>query len=67
MNTPQYLPPTIPVGKIKTFGPLGPKYEVGRARRQLPDGDWMIEVILIESGETTEYRLTHLLDDPEAI
>ncbi len=59
-------PPPIPVGKIKSFGPFGPKYEVGQALRQLDDGDWMIEVTMVESGEKAEYRLTHLSDDPEA-
>lgn len=60
------VPPPVPVGKIKSFGPFGPKYEVGQALRQLEDGDWMIEVTLVETGEKTEYRLTHLSDDPEA-
>jgi hypothetical protein len=59
-------PPTIPVGKIKSFGPFGPKYEVGQALRQVDSDDWMIEVTLVETGEKTEYRLTHLIDDPEA-
>jgi len=59
-------PPPVPVGKIKSFGPFGPKYEVGRALRQLDDGDWMIEVTMVESGEKVEHRLTHLYDDPEA-
>jgi hypothetical protein len=60
------LQSAIPVGKIKSFGLFGPKYEVGQALRQLDDGDWMIEVTLIETGEKVEYRLTHLIDDPEA-
>jgi len=59
-------PPPIPVGRIKSFGAFGPKYEVGRALRPLGDGDWLVEVKMIETGETAEYRLTHLLDDPEA-
>lgn len=59
-------PPPIPVGKIKSFGPFGPKYEVGQAIRQLNDGDWMVEVIMVETGEKAEYRLTHLTDDPDA-
>lgn len=59
-------PPTVPVGQIKSFGPFGPKYEVGHALRQLNDGDWMIEVTMIDSGEKAEYRWTHLTDDPEA-
>jgi hypothetical protein len=59
-------PPPIPVGKIKSFGAFGSKYEVGHALRQLDDGDWMIVVKMVESGETTEYRMTRMLDDPEA-
>ena len=59
-------PPSIPVGKIKSFGAFGPKYEVGRAIRPLDDGDWLVEVTMVETGERAEYRLTHLLDDPEA-
>ena len=59
-------PPNVPIGKIKSLGPVGPKYEVGQALRQLDDGDWMIEVTMIETGEKTEYRWTHMSDDPEA-
>jgi hypothetical protein len=59
-------PPAIPVGRIKSFGPFGPKYEVGHALRELDDGDWLIEVTLIETGEKAEYRWTHLNDDPDA-
>jgi hypothetical protein len=59
-------PPPVPFGKIKSFGPFGPKYEVGRALHPLADGDWMIEVTMIETGEKAEYRLKHLSDDPEA-
>lgn len=58
--------PSVSIGTIKSFGHFGPKYEVGQALRQLDDGDWMIEVTLVETGEKTEYRLTHLTDDPEA-
>jgi hypothetical protein len=32
----------------------------------LSDGDWMIEITLVETSEKTEYRLTRLSDDPEA-
>lgn len=59
-------PPSVPTGKIKSFGPFGPKYEVGQPLRQLDDGDWMIEVTMVETGEKAEYRLTHLVNDPEA-
>jgi hypothetical protein len=59
-------PSCVPVGKIKSFGPFGPKYEVGQPLRQLDDGDWMVEVTMVETGEKAEYRLARLADDPEA-
>ena len=59
-------PPSVPVGKIKSFGAFGPKYEVGLPLRQTGDGDWMVEVKMVETGESSEYRLSRLLDDPEA-
>ena len=59
--------PFVPVGKIKSFGPLGPRYEIGPLLRTLPDGDWMVAITLVESGEKTEYRLAHLIEDPDAL
>ena len=56
--------PPVVVGKIKSFGPLGPQYKVGQRVRQLSDGDWLVEVMRVDLGEKTEYRLTHLADDP---
>jgi hypothetical protein len=58
--------PSVPIGKIKSFGEFGPKYEVGPAVRQLENGDWLVEITLIETGETAEYRLSRLSSDPEA-
>ena len=59
-------PPSAPIGKIKSFGFFGPKYKVGAPIRQTEDGEWLIEILMIESGEKAEYRLTRALDDPEA-
>lgn len=58
--------PALVQGKIKSFGVFGPKYEVGKPLRQLADGDWMVRIKLVESGEETEYCYSHLLNDPEA-
>lgn len=58
--------PKIPVGMIKTFGPFGPKYEVREATRYLENGDWMLRIIMVETGETAEYRYSKMVDDPEA-
>ena len=49
--------PAAPVGAVKSFGPFGTKYIVGEAIQKLDDDDWMVEVVLIESGERAEYRL----------
>jgi hypothetical protein len=59
-------PPRVPVGQVKTFGPLGPRYQVGAPIRQLDDGDWLVEITMIETGETAEYRWSRLSDDPRA-
>jgi hypothetical protein len=59
--------PAFPVGKIKSFGQFAPKYEVGQALRKSEDGDWLVEVKMVETGETAEYRLVRLLDDPDAL
>lgn len=64
MNT--IAPPSIPLGTIKTFGIFGPKYQVGNAIRQLDDGDWLVEILLVETGEKAEYRRTSMMEDPEA-
>ena len=56
----------MPIGAIKRFGPLGPAYEVGAVTRRLPDGDWMVSVNLVESGERVEYRVARMLADPLA-
>ena len=60
------MQPSVPVGRIKTLGYFGPKYEVGRIIRQLGNIDWMVEITMVESGEKNEYRLSRLLNDPDA-
>ena len=59
--------PFVPVGTFKSFGWSGSKYQVGQLLRRLEDGDWIVEVTLLETGEKAEYRLTHLNADPKAI
>lgn len=57
---------SIPFGRIKSFGPFGPKYEVGQVLRTLEDGDELVEITMVESGEKTKYRKARLLADPDA-
>lgn len=58
--------PCVPVGKIKCSGTTGQKYQVGQILRKLNDGDWMIKVALIETGEKAERRLSQIQSDVEA-
>jgi hypothetical protein len=64
--SPTIASPPIQIGKIKTFGPFGPKYEVCHTIRQLDDGDWMVKIKMVETGEEAEYRYSHLANDPDA-
>lgn len=60
------LPPAVPIGKIKTFGTFGPKYEVGEPVGRQADGEWVIRVTLVETGEKAEYPYAQLINDPDA-
>ncbi|ENV9101664.1 MULTISPECIES: DUF5397 family protein [Enterobacterales] len=61
MNTVQ-----IPTGSIKTFGLFGIPYEVGEPAQELPDGDILVNIILVQTGEKELYKLSKLLQDPDA-
>lgn len=52
--------------KIKTFGSIGPEYEVGNPLRQLDDGDWLMQITIVRTGEKAEYRLSKINLDPDA-
>jgi uncharacterized protein DUF5397 len=53
-------------GTYRRFGELGPVYRVVGPVWRLPDGDLMLRVLLVESGEEAEYRLSHAAEDPPA-
>lgn len=52
------------VGTWRRFGPVGPVYEIVGAGSELADGDWMMRIRVIETGEEVDYRFTDVLDDP---
>lgn len=56
------IPQSIPVGTIKTFGPLGEPYQVV----SYPTAD-LVTVRLIKTGEYIDYRYDRMLADPDAI
>jgi hypothetical protein len=43
---------------------VGPVYEIVAIGTPLPDGDLMMRVRVVESGEEIDYRFTDILDDP---
>lgn len=56
----------IPTGCIKQFGQFGVPYVVGEVAEFLPDGDVLVNITLLQSGEKDIYRLSYLLEEPEA-
>jgi hypothetical protein len=54
------------LARYKRFGADGPPYEVGRPLRKLSDGDWLVEVTMVETGEKTACRLSRIAEDPDA-
>jgi hypothetical protein len=52
------------VGTWRRFGVAGPVYEIIGSGTQLPDGDRLMRVRVVESGEEVDYRFSAILDDP---
>ena len=52
------------LGTWRRFGPVGPVYEILSADAELSDGDRMMRVRVVETGEEVAYRLSDILDDP---
>lgn len=52
------------VGTWRRFGVTGPVYEIVEKKTDLPDGDVMMRIRVVETGEEVDYKLTDILDDP---
>ena len=64
MNTGNLPQPANLVGTWRRFGSVGPVYEIIGAGRELPGGDRLMRVRVVETGEEVDYRLAEILDDP---
>jgi hypothetical protein len=53
------------VGTWRRFGAVGPVYEIIGEGPELPDGDRLMRIRVVESGEEVDYKLTDILDDPK--
>lgn len=60
------LPRSKDKAQYKALGPFGPAYEIVRVLRDLPDGDKMLLIRVVETNEEAEYKLSDATDDPEA-
>ena len=62
-----HLPPEPAnyVGTWRRFGPVGPVYEIIGQDKALENGDWLMRVRIVETGEEVAYKLTDILDDPK--
>jgi hypothetical protein len=56
--------PSSLVGTWRRFGAVGPVYEIVAAGKELADGDRLMRVRVVETGEEVDYRFTEILDDP---
>ena len=63
-NTVKLPQPANLVGTWRRFGAAGPVYEIIGAGHPLPDGDFLMRIRVVESGEEVDYRLGDILDDP---
>ena len=52
------------IGTWRRFGLVGPVYEILAFDHHLDDGDWMMRIRVLETGEEAGYKLTDLLADP---
>jgi hypothetical protein len=52
------------VGTWRRFRAVGPVYEIIGSGKELPDGDRLMRVRVVETGEEVDYRFTAILDDP---
>ena len=56
--------PASLVGTWRRFGAVGPVYEIIGTGGELPGGDQVMRIRVVETGEELDYRLAEILDDP---
>ena len=67
MATTTVQPVAVPVGRINSFGPWGPEYEVlGPADPDPVNGEARVHIVLVRTGEETTYGFDAMMEDPEA-
>ena len=59
------IDPASFIGTWRRFGIVGPVYEIIGQDKALENGDWLMRVRVLETGEEVGYKLTDILDDPK--
>jgi hypothetical protein len=52
------------VGTWRRFGAVGPIYEIIGMGEEMADGDRLMRIRVVETGEEVGYKLSDVLDDP---
>ena len=52
------------LGTWRRFGAVGPVYEFISTGDEVPGGDRLMRIRVVETGEELDYRLAEILDDP---
>ncbi len=65
---PSTLPPAESlIGTWRRFGNVGPVYEIIGIGNDRPAQDRTMRIRVLESREEVDYRLTDILEDPQAL
>ena len=59
-----FIEPQQIVGTWRRFGLVGPVYEVVGVGARIGEADHWMRVRLPDTGETVDYKLSDILDDP---
>ena len=59
-----FIHPETLVGTWCRFGVAGPVYQVVGVVREEPDGEQIMHIRVLESGEEADCKMTAILDDP---
>ncbi|MGI4945731.1 MAG: DUF5397 family protein [Janthinobacterium lividum] len=59
-----FIPSESLVGTWRRFGVAGPVYEIVGVGREEPDGERIVRIRVVESGEEADYKMTEISNDP---
>ena len=55
---------TLQLNQYRRFGTIGPVYQIVGFGQCDEFGDEWLKIVLVESGEETEYKAVHAVEDP---